>query len=132
MDQPVHGVTGSIVPAPSGSGPSRFPGMMDGKERSMPFQEVLDNAFERQERLRFSLHAQERIRFRNIPMGVQEVERLKSGVDRVAEKGSRESLVLMDRSAFLVSVKNRTVITAMGGEDLRNNIFTNIDSAVVV
>jgi flagellar operon protein len=52
-------------------------------------------------------------------------------VDRAAAKGSRDSLVLLDQTAMVVSVKNRTVITALGRDQARDNVFTNIDSAVI-
>jgi hypothetical protein len=57
--------------------------------------------------------------------------RLSRGVDRAAGKGSRDSLVLVDGTAFVVSVSNRTVITAVGSEHMKDNVFTNIDSAVI-
>jgi flagellar operon protein len=52
-------------------------------------------------------------------------------VDRAEEKGARDSLVLLRDMAFIVSVSNRTVVTAMDGERLKENVFTNIDSAVI-
>ena len=57
--------------------------------------------------------------------------RLGDGVDRAAAKGSRDSLVLVDQTAFVVSVRNRTVITAVDREHMREQVFTNIDSAVI-
>ena len=57
--------------------------------------------------------------------------RLSEGVGRAAGKGSRDSLVLVDGTAFVVSVSNRTVITAVGSEHMKDNVFTNIDSAVI-
>ncbi len=57
--------------------------------------------------------------------------RLSQGVRRAASKGSRDSLVLVDGTAFVVSVSNRTVITAVGSEHMKDNVFTNIDSAVI-
>ena len=60
------------------------------------------------------------------------LQRLNDGIEIAAEKGSNETLVLVDRTAFVVSVKNRTVITTMSQEDLKGNIFTNIDSTVIM
>jgi flagellar operon protein len=57
---------------------------------------------------------------------------LKDAVNRAEAKGAKESLILMDRLALVVSVKNRTVITAVDDQNLKDNIFTNIDSAVIV
>ncbi len=60
-----------------------------------------------------------------------DVARLTSAVDKAAAKGSRDTLVLMDNTAFIVSVKNRTVITAVTGQRRQEDVFTNIDSAVI-
>ena len=57
--------------------------------------------------------------------------RLTSGVDRAAAKGSRNSLVLVDQNAFVVSVPNRTVITAVDRSHMKEQVFTNIDSALI-
>lgn len=82
--------------------------------------------------LKVSGHAQSRLASRGIEMDAAAWDRVKGGVDRAAAKGARESLVLMDDVALVVSVKNRTVITAVDKASLRENVFTNIDSAVIV
>jgi flagellar operon protein len=81
--------------------------------------------------LKFSAHAQTRLQSRSIPFGPEEVARLEAAVGKAQAKGSRESLVLMDGVALVVSVKNRTVITAVDAASLKDNVFTNIDSAVI-
>ena len=53
-------------------------------------------------------------------------------VNKAAAKGARQSLLVMDNQAFIVSVTNRTVITALDGSSMKENVFTNIDSAVIV
>ena len=75
---------------------------------------------------------QARLQSRNIEFGPAQLERVANGIDRAAAKGARESLVLMDDVALVVSVKNRTVITAVDKSQLKDNVFTNIDSAVIV
>ena len=82
--------------------------------------------------LKVSGHAQSRLASRGIEMDEAAWDRVKGGVDRAAAKGARESLVLMDDVALVVSVKNRTVITAVDKGSLKDNVFTNIDSAVIV
>jgi flagellar operon protein len=57
--------------------------------------------------------------------------RLEAGVARAAGKGARDSVVFVDGTAFVVSVRNRTVITAVDPEHMREHVFTNIDSAVI-
>lgn len=81
--------------------------------------------------IKFSAHAQTRLQSRSIPFGPEEVARLEDAVNRAQAKGARESLVLMDQVALVVSVRNRTVITAVDADSLKNNVFTNIDSAVI-
>lgn len=85
-----------------------------------------------QDRLKVSGHAQTRLQSRNIQLDQADWERVLGGVDKAAAKGSRESLVMCDDVALVVSVKNRTIITAVDKQNLKDNVFTNIDSAVVV
>ena len=85
-----------------------------------------------QDRLKVSGHAQTRLQSRNIDLSKDQWDRVVSGVDQAAAKGSKESLVMVDNAALVVSVKNRTVITAVDQAQLKNNVFTNIDSAVIV
>ncbi len=85
-----------------------------------------------QDRLKVSGHAQTRLQSRNIELGQAEWNRVLEGVERAAAKGSKESLVFIDDAALVVSIKNRTVITAVDKQHLKENVFTNIDSAVIV
>ena len=81
--------------------------------------------------VRWSSHAQQRLAQRQIDVTPEVQARLEGAVDRAAGKGARESLVLMDDVAVVVSVTNRTVITAMDRAAMRDHVFTNIDSAVL-
>jgi flagellar operon protein len=81
--------------------------------------------------LRFSRHALERVQRRGIELGPSTMTRLQDGVGRAAGKGSRDSVVLVDGTAFVVAVGSRTVVTAVGAEHMREHVFTNIDSAVI-
>ena len=81
----------------------------------------------------FSRHAMQRLEQRSIDLDAGDtLERLNKGVEIAADKGSNETLVLVDQTAFVVSVKNNKVITTLSHEDLRGNIFTNIDSTVII
>jgi flagellar operon protein len=83
--------------------------------------------------VKFSQHAVQRLQTRNINMTASQMDQLKTAVDKAAQKGARESLILMNNDlALVVSVRNRTVITAMDGANIKDNVFTNIDSAVIV
>ena len=94
------------------------------------FEQVLNQAIGG---VKFSQHAVQRLQTRNINLSPAQLNQLNSAVDKAAQKGSRESLILMNNElALVVSVTNRTVITAMDGASIKDNVFTNIDSAVVV
>jgi flagellar operon protein len=83
------------------------------------------------DRLKVSGHARTRLQSREIGLDAQAWERVVEGVERAAAKGAKESLVLVDDVALVVSVRNRTVITAVEKDRLKENVFTNIDSAVI-
>ena len=99
---------------------------------SVSFNSVLQKSIDESQELKFSRHATERISDRNIEMTPQTMAKLNEAVDKAEAKGSRESLILMQDAAFVVSVKNRTVITAVDKDGLNQNVFTNIDSAIVM
>lgn len=81
--------------------------------------------------VRFSAHAQTRLQSRQIPLEAAHLDRLQGAVQRAASKGARDALVLMDDMAMVVSIANRTVITVVDKDNLKQNVFTNIDSAVI-
>ncbi len=81
--------------------------------------------------VQFSRHAAQRLERRGIDVDQSTMARLSDGVDRAASKGSRESVVFVEGTAFVVSVPNRTVITAVDPGHMRDHVFTNIDSAVI-
>ena len=79
----------------------------------------------------FSRHALERVNRRGIQLDQSTMQRLAGGVSRAATKGSKAAVVFVDNTAFVVSVPNNTVVTAVGSEHMREHVFTNIDSAVI-
>ncbi|MFP4547703.1 MAG: TIGR02530 family flagellar biosynthesis protein [Fidelibacterota bacterium] len=98
-------------------------------EHRKNFAEVLGNQLQPQKEIVFSAHAKRRITDRNITV---DLERLESGIEQVNKKGSNNSLVMIDKDAFIVNVKNKTVITAVDQQSMQNNVFTNIDSVAIV
>ncbi len=83
------------------------------------------------EPLKFSSHASQRIQERKIGMDQKLMSKISEAVDRADSKGLDEALILTDQGAFIVGVKNRTVITALDKGSLNGNVFTNIDGAVI-
>lgn len=92
------------------------------------FSKILDQA----QGVKFSQHALDRLKSRNISFSSDQLQQLAGAVNSVAQKGGKESLVMMGDAALVVSVKNRTVVTAMDRSQMKGNVFTNIDSAVVI
>lgn len=102
-----------------------------GQTSDSPFARVLDQKFPSQG-VKFSQHAQDRLKARNITLSANDLANLEGAVTSVAQKGGKESLVMMGDSALVVSIKNRTVVTAMDRTQMKGNVFTNIDSAVII
>lgn len=103
---------------------------------TVSFEEVLRAQFNSKdnatEGLKFSKHAGDRLRQRDITLSQEQMQRLESGAQKANEKGIKESLLLMDNLAFIVNTKSNTVITAMEQSMDADNIYTNIDGAVII
>lgn len=117
-----------IVPVKPQQGPNKSPKPSTG---NIPFNQVFQEQIN-QTQVKFSNHAQQRLAARNINLSSNDIQRINEAVDKAAQKGSRDSLILMDNLAFVVSVKNKTVITAVDGASMKENVFSNIDSAVII
>lgn len=115
-----------IPPAQSGTSNAR----QQVQQGGTGFSDLLNAQLKQPEQLKFSRHALERLQARNINFDKAKMDKLNDAVSKAAAKGSKESLVIMQDLALVVSVKNRTVITAVDGSSMKDNVFTNIDSAV--
>lgn len=105
-----------------------------GHTQSRPIKEVsnsFDNLFQEElSKIKFSSHAQKRLESRNIYLNSSELSKIQTAVEKAESKGSKDSLVMMDNTAFVVNVPNRTVVTALQVGHDNDNVFTNIDSVV--
>lgn len=99
------------------------------KEQGDSFQKVLEETAGQENAVRFSKHALDRLESRQVDLGLAELDRLNDAVKRAGDKGAEESVVFLDELAFVVSVKNKMVITAL--QSGKDNVFTKIDSAVI-
>lgn len=120
---------------PNGIKPNQTGEIQQGRKNDVnktSFQDVLNNRIRSNNSLHFSSHAAKRISERNMKLTPSHFSRLEEGLGRVKEKGSQSSLLIMDETAFVVNIKNQTVITAMNQETTRSNVFTNIDSVAIV
>ncbi len=102
--------------------------------QGLSFEEILNQKCESSEssELKFSKHAAMRLENRNINLSAEQSRRLENGVQKASEKGIKESLVIVDSLAFIVNIPNKTVVTAMDQGESNDNIFTNIDGAVII
>ena len=82
--------------------------------------------------VKFSKHALDRLNARQINLSDTELTRLNNAVSKADKKGVREALIMMDDKVFIASVKNKTIITAALEDQLKENVFTNIDGAVII
>jgi flagellar operon protein len=82
--------------------------------------------------LKFSAHAQARLESRNIRLTSEDLVKMNAMADKAAAKGAKQSLFMMRDTAMVVSITNRTVITAVDQNSMKENVFTNIDSAAII
>ncbi|EOS36963.1 flagellar operon protein [Lachnospiraceae bacterium A4] len=105
-------------------------------QQGMSFGEILhkqqSQGTQAAEAVRFSKHAANRLSDRKIELTDEQLERLNDGTKKAGQKGIRDSLVLVDQLAFIVNTKSNTVITAMDQTEADENIYTNIDGAVII
>lgn len=93
------------------------------------FSEVLKNQIQQ---VKFSNHATQRMNYRNIKLDAAQNLRLEEAVSKAADKGLKDSLILLDNNAFIVNIPNKTVVTVVDQTNLKDNVFTNIDGAVII
>ena len=99
---------------------------------SKGFADVLKGELDKNDGVKFSKHAMERIQSRGVDMSQQTLDSLNRAVTKARAKGFKDIAVIGEANAFIVSVQNNTVITTMNALEMRENIFTNIDSAVLL
>jgi flagellar operon protein len=96
------------------------------------FKQVLENKVAQSDsEIKFSSHAEKRMQSRNIEMTPENFTRLQNALGKAREKGADETLMIFENFSLIVSVKNSTVITAVDKASMQENVFTNIDSAVI-
>ena len=96
------------------------------------FKDVLNKTILKKESFVISNHAAERLQNRNISLNSTDMNNINEGINKAAEKGSKECLILYKDIALVTSIKNRTIITALDKESSKGNVFTNIDSVVIL
>jgi flagellar operon protein len=130
LAQSAAGISAGAAQPQRNAGDPKFADILTKVSKATPNADASAPSFETAA-LKFSAHAQSRLKSRNIEISPQTLDKLTSAVEGAAKKGSNNSLILLSDLAFIVNVPNRTVVTALDGDSIRDNVFTNIDSTVL-
>jgi len=120
-----------IIPV---SKPSTSSNIKQGQKitQNQGFGSVFQQEIYKQTEVKFSKHALERLKERNINLSKEDISKINDAVNKASEKGVKEALIIIGNTALVTSIMNKTVITAATEENLKNNVFTNIDGAVII
>jgi flagellar operon protein len=102
------------------------------KQINKNFNEVLQTIQQKDKEIKFSKHATQRLNNRNINISLDEIKRLESAFDKAEKNGVKDALILIDNKAFIANIKSKTIVTTVEKEKLKQNVFTNIDGAVII
>jgi flagellar operon protein len=119
----INGIAVPFIPIVGENVEAKRTGIKGGPSFDSIFREEL-------EKIKFSSHALKRLESRNIELNDRDIQRIQLAVEKAEMKGSKDSLVMMDNTAFIVNIPNKTVVTAMEVSQSSENVFTNIDSVV--
>ena len=120
----INGVSVPFIPI---VGNENYTSQKVGREATSSFDAIFK---EELEKVKFSNHALKRLESRNIQLSDNDIAKIQNAVEKAESKGSKDSLVMMDKTAFIVNIPNKTVVTAISVADSNENVFTNIDSVV--
>ncbi len=96
------------------------------------FKDMFSRELAAQRNITFSKHARERLFSRGVELSETDVNKIADAIDKAEAKGSKDTLILADDAAFVVSVKDRTIVTALDTNNLKEGVVTAIDSAVIL
>lgn len=96
------------------------------------FASLLNNEIERDNSFTISSHAANRIKDRGINLDSNDMKTINEGINKAAGKGCQNSVILYKDTAYVTSIKNRTIVTAVDRESCKENVFTNIDSVIIL
>jgi flagellar operon protein len=126
-------VINGILYQVNGIKPATYNGNKTVNEKNKhEFKDILKKTVEKEDSFVISNHAAERLKDRNISLNENDMNKINEGINKADEKGSRESLILYKDVVLVASIKNRTIITALDKDASKGNVFTNIDSVVLL
>jgi len=126
-------INNRIIPGVSGNN-GILPGSGQNQSINKPevsFEELLQKQIYESKDVKFSKHAESRLETRNINLTEEQKSKLNESVNKANAKGVKDSLVLVDDIAFVVNVKDKAVVTVMNKDEMKENVFSNIDGAVI-
>ncbi len=101
-------------------------------KKSDIFENILKDKMNAKANFTISNHAAKRLQYRNIEFNEIDINNINKGINIASEKGSKDSLIIYKDVALVASIKNRTIITAVDKNENKENVFTNIDSVVML
>ena len=102
------------------------------EKQGVSFQKILEKESGKEQRVQFSKHASQRVQERGIVLNNNMLDSLNTAVEKARQKGAKDVVVIGEKGAFIVNVPNNIVVTTMTENEMKENIFTNIDSAVLL
>jgi flagellar operon protein len=96
------------------------------------YKSEIENNFAPKRPIKISVHAAKRLKERNLDIQGEEFLKIKLAIEKLKNKGGQDSLVITDQGAYILDVKNQTIVTALDKESLKENVFTKIDSTILV
>jgi len=111
---------------------SNYTGKKINVKTNYCFEDILKKIEKKDSLLKFSKHAVERMELRDIKLNKEDLKNIENAVKKAESKGVKEALILLNDTAFIISIRNKTVITTVTQEQLKENVFTNIDGAVII
>lgn len=127
-------INNRIIPGVGGAGgvlPSSGQNRVTGNNSGISFEELLQKQIYESKEVKFSKHAESRLETRNINLTEEQLNKLNESINKANTKGVKDSLVLVDDIAFVVNVKDKAVVTVMNKDEMKENVFSNIDGAVI-
>jgi len=111
---------------------TRLPSENKKKTDNADFKDILNKEISKKDSFVISKHAADRLKDRNISLNESDMNKINEGINKALEKGSNESLILYKDLVLVTSIKNRTIITAVDKDSSKGNVFTNVDSVVLI
>lgn len=101
-------------------------------QRGIGFEQLLQETIQQKQEVQFSKHAKERIDQRGIEVTTTLMNDLNNAVEKAKQKGAKDVVIIGSKEVFIVNIPNNIVVTTLSGAEMKNNIFTKIDSAVIL